>query len=805
MLTKIKKPAAFSLLLDSNFCISIMDPKGHMLYVNKKFCDLTKYKAGELIGNQNPLFSSSFSSATILKTIENDFPLQNVSFQKIKALAKDGSEIILQTTTLPVNDDMDNLQNYISFYIDITEQSKSLPQDDRFIEEINAINFPMSESAIVASTDVNGVITSVSEKLCELSKYSAEELIGQKHTILNVGFHDDINYTDMCNTVSSGHIWNGDIKNRAKDGSYYWVNSTIVPMLNKTGKPYKYIAFPYDITEQKRDEVSLEMALKHDFKQTVSNLQNALFKYKVESNGEISFEFIEGKLAEKFNLSSVQVKKSSKSKSQLNALLAEVRHYLENAFSGTPTQFEYRFKDYSFLVYLSPIVVDSQVINVVGTMIDISQRIETEKIIEHMAYHDYLTNLPNRRLFQLEVNDQINLSKTTDESFAILFVDLDRFKNINDSMGHSIGDQVLIAVATELSNCINEDSIVARHGGDEFVILLPGTCAHMAEMIAQRIMEVLAKPISFSSIDLYVSPSIGISVYPKDGSDYDSLIGNADSALHLAKEKGKNNYQFFNEMLRQDILEKTSLELDLRNALGNNQFSIAYQPQIDLKTGNVNGLEALIRWQHPIKGMIRPIRFISIAEETGMIVPIGQWMLHTACAQTKKWHDEGMHKVQISINVSIHQFKQLTFVEEVREALETTGLEAQFLNLEITESMTSEPEECQETLHLLRKLGVSVSIDDFGTGFSSLSYLSKFPITHLKIDQAFIQELTTSNKAIIKTIINLAKNLDLRVIAEGVETIEQVNFLKKLKCDDVQGFFYSPPLPAEEVQQFIAI
>ena len=417
-----------------------------------------------------------------------------------------------------------------------------------------------------------------------------------------------------------------------------------------------------------------------------------------------------------------------------------------------------------------------------------------------MANYDYLTNLPNRRFFQIKVKEQILKSQQDGSPFAIMFLDLDRFKNVNDSMGHSIGDQLLIAVADQLLACVTSESVVARHGGDEFVLLLPNVCAHLAEEIAERIMTSLSNTFVFNSLDVFVSPSIGISLYPKDGSDYETLIGNADSAMYLAKDKGKNNYQYFTEELHQEIVEKTSLEMELRKALALEQFTLHYQPQFNLKTGEITGLETLIRWIHPELGTVAPSRFIPIAEETGLIGPIGKWVLESACSQVKEWHDSGLNNIQISVNVSIYQFKQTSFVQQVREVLVSTGLPPHSLNLEITESMTSDASSCELTLYALRELGINVSIDDFGTGYSSLSYLSKFPITHLKIDQAFVQELSISNRAIIKTIISLAKNLSLNVIAEGVETKEQADFLADNDCDEVQGYLYSKPLPANEIE-----
>ena len=420
-----------------------------------------------------------------------------------------------------------------------------------------------------------------------------------------------------------------------------------------------------------------------------------------------------------------------------------------------------------------------------------------------MAYYDYLTELPNRRLFQMKAIEAIELAGRKKESFALLFIDLDRFKNINDTMGHAIGDQLLKVVGQRLKNCIRKEDFVARLGGDEFVILLASTQHHEVEAIATRILEDISRSFQFGNHDVYVTPSIGISNFPEDGQDYDTLMTKADSAMYLAKENGKNTYQFFTQEMHREMIEKTTLERELRYALPSNQLTLHYQPQIEMDSGELIGLEALIRWQHPVKGLISPAHFIPIAEESGLIIPLGQWVLETACAQAKRWQSAGLPHVQIGVNVSLSQFKQATFVKMVKETLATSGLAAKYLNLEITESMTTDLQSCLSTLQQLREIGINVSIDDFGTGYSSFSYLSNLPLTHLKIDGAFIQDLNRTNRAIVKTIIALAKNLDLTVIAEGVETEEQVRLLRHLQCDEAQGYFYSKPLTQEQVENLL--
>lgn len=803
MVEGIKDLSSIFLLLEENFSVSITNLKGELIYVNKKFCELTKYSEEELLGQHYSLLNPNYANKSYFFDKTNDLSNHKVSIQKIHAIAKDGSEYWVQTTIIPVLDDNDEITKFVAFDIDYTKAVLAERKYVKTQKDLDNIENALNQSTVVAITDRRGIITYVNDKFCELSKYTPEELLGQPHRIVNSGYHSKSFFKNMWKTIGNGIIWKGDVKNRAKDGSEYWVDTTIVPFLNSKGIPYQYISIRTDITSKKMAEKSLKIALKNDFQQTVKHLQNAIFKYKYNKDEKIIFTLIEGQIAKKLNVTAESVQNGLFHNSLSKNEMIELVGYLKAGLAGEAVQFEFNLFNYTFLFYLSPIFEDGIVVEVVGTATDISARKQAEKQVEHMAFYDYLTDLPNRRFFKIKVNEQIEKSLKDHTTFSIMFIDLDRFKNVNDSMGHSIGDQLLIAVGKRLEKCVRKGDIVARHGGDEFIILLASSEKAEAEAVASRIIDEMGQPFVFNEIEVFVSPSIGLTVFPNDGNSYETLTGNADSAMYLAKESGKNNYKFFTEALHQEIVEKTTLEMELRKAVSNNQFEIHYQPQFHLNSGKMTGVEALIRWNHPTEGMISPARFIPIAEESGLIIQIGQWVLETACRQLKKWQNDLLSLNQISVNVSIHQFKQANFVKQVTDILFKTGLSPECLNLEITESMTSDVNNCQLTLRELRNAGINVSIDDFGTGYSSLSYLSKFPITHLKIDQAFVQELSTSNKAIIKTIVSLAKNLNLIVIAEGVETETQANFLRNLDCDEVQGYFYSRPLPLSDIETLL--
>lgn len=804
LLAQIKNISSIPLLLEEKFCVSIVDCWGNILYVNPMFCDLSKYNEEELIGKSYDLLNPAYPFANLIKEMKQDLNKNKVVQRRMKRITKDGVLFWVHTTIVPIFDENQQIIQFISFDLDITNNVHTEEKYKETLANLHNIENALDQSTVVAITNQKGIITYVNDKFCALSKYSAEELIGKTHGIVNSAFHPKSFFKEMWRTIGSGRIWEGDIKNRAKDGSEYWVSTTIVPFLNKNNKPYQYIAIRKDITAKKEAEKSLEIALKNDFRKTVKNLQNAIFKYKDDGSDGIVFTLVEGKIAEKLNITAENVSRNQVGYPYSNTEIMQFNHYLRKGLQGEAVQFELSYFYYTFLVYLSPIFEGGKVTEVVGTAIDITERKKAEEIIERMAYYDFLTDLPNRRFFEQKVNEAIEQTNLKDDSFAVMFLDLDRFKNINDTMGHAIGDQLLVAVGERLKNVVRKGDIVGRHGGDEFVILLHSIKVAEVEKVAKRVISGLTESFLLNKSEVFVSTSIGISIYPEDGTDYNTLISHADSAMFYAKENRGNDYHFFTEDLHSELVEKTMLEIALRKAADENQFELHYQPQIDLKSGALTGVEALIRWHHPTKGMISPGHFIPIAEENGLIISIGQWVLETACLQAKKWQNNGLPPVQMSVNVSIHQFKQSFFVEQVKEVLTKTGLHPKYLNLEITESMTSDEHNCRATIRQLRQTGISVSIDDFGTGYSSLSYLSKFPITHLKIDQAFVQELSKSNRAIIKTIISLARNLDISVIAEGVETEEQADFLKELHCDEVQGYFYSKPLPRKQIERLLS-
>jgi diguanylate cyclase (GGDEF)-like protein/PAS domain S-box-containing protein len=551
------------------------------------------------------------------------------------------------------------------------------------LEELENIKYALDQSSIVAITDKRGIITYVNDTFCKISKYSREELIGKSHRIVKSGYHSKEFFKDMWSTISSGHIWKGQVKNKAKDGTFYWVDTVIVPLPKGSNNPTSYVSIRRDITEQK----------------------------------------------------------------------------------------------------------------------------EAEQKIYHLAYHDPLTNLLNRRGFHECMEKAVEEAKRQQSMFATIFIDLDRFKHVNDTLGHKVGDELLETIARRMTECIGNKQVnIFRIGGDEFTVIWSGLQnAEEVEESTAKILDIFKKPFAVKGYQLVISPSIGVSIYPVHGDEVESLLRRADTAMYCAKEEGENHYKIYTKEMEREFLTRLTLEQELHRALNENGLHLHYQPKVDVHTGQTIGMEALLRWHHPEWGVIPPDKFIPVAENTGLIIPLGEWVLRTACQQNKKWQQAGYSPFVMSVNMSTLQFKQENLVQMISEILSETGLEAKWLELEITESIIMEhAKEMIEKLSKLKAMGIHVSIDDFGTGYSSFNYLKNFPIDVVKIDRSFVRELPNSEDiAIVSAIISMAHALNLKVLAEGVETKEQWEFLRQKGCHEGQGYLFSKPLAPEDVEKFL--
>ncbi|MGD8572924.1 MAG: EAL domain-containing protein, partial [Gammaproteobacteria bacterium] len=435
------------------------------------------------------------------------------------------------------------------------------------------------------------------------------------------------------------------------------------------------------------------------------------------------------------------------------------------------------------------------------------ERKRSEERLAYLAQYDPLTDLPNRSLFRERLAQALQLASRRQELAAVIFLDLDHFKDINDTLGHDAGDELLVSVAERLKKCVRAEDTVARLGGDEFTIIL-GRIKHKEEAatVAQKIIDVMSQPIPLENNDVIVTTSLGIATYPTCGTNPEALIKNADTALYSAKAQGRSNYQFYEAQMNIAVSERMMMINDLRHAVQRQEFILYYQPKLSAAHHTVIGMEALLRWNHPQSGIIMPAQFIPLLEETGLIIPIGKWVLHTACEKNQAWIQAGLPPVPISVNISARQFNQRHLVSTVADVLEETGLAPHYLELEITESALLEnANSACDTLQELHNLGVQLAIDDFGIGYSSLHYLKQFPINTLKMDRTFIKGIVADADAaaIVDAIIGLGHSLRLKVVAEGVETENQLSYLQSYGCDEVQGFYFSCPIPSDDCEKWL--
>ena len=438
---------------------------------------------------------------------------------------------------------------------------------------------------------------------------------------------------------------------------------------------------------------------------------------------------------------------------------------------------------------------------------EIKDRQHAEEVVKFAATHDPLTGLANRLLLTERVNRALAAAKSEGRRIAMLFIDLDRFKNINDTLGHEAGDRLLQNVANRLARCVRRSDTVARQGGDEFVVLIeafqgPDDLAQVAE----KILVEVAEPMTVYGREFQITASIGVSTCPVDGDDLQALLKNADIAMYRAKQQGKNTYQFYAEQMNPHSVERLELEAALRRALERNELTLHYQPKVQARTGRVTGIECLLRWQHPTIGPVPPDQIVPLAEETGLIVPIGKWALRTACLQARKWAEQGLPLLRMAVNLSARQFMSATLLDDVVGTIAETGMDPRWIEFEVTESvMMPDPEQAVKLLRKLKAIGVRVTIDDFGTGYSSLAYLKRLPIDCVKIDASFVRgvPVDASDVAITDTILAMSRSLGLKVVAEGVETLDQMRFLERRGCDEMQGYYFSKPLPAEQLTVYL--
>jgi diguanylate cyclase (GGDEF)-like protein/PAS domain S-box-containing protein len=636
--------------------------------------------------------------------------------------------------------------------------------------------------------------------------YSEEEIAGK--TITDITHPEDVDANrDLYEALAAGRIDSFHLEKRylRKDGGIVWGQVTVSLLPSEAGAARRTIGMIEDITERKKGDEDL-----HRFRAAMDASGDAillvsrnLMRY-VDVNQ--TFCDLVGYSREEL-LSMTPMELFSADRATLERDYDSI--IADNHSSATKTEGEYRRKDGR----LVPIETRRRALQtkdgwiIVGTARDITERKQAEARISYLATHDGLTDLPNRNLIQDRIVQAIAHARRAGRQLALLYLDLDRFKVINDGYGHPFGDAVLRLAGERLSRLVREGDTVARYGGDEFLILLADLRkAADAYIVAQKVIEGLDQPIDVQGRQVHLSGSIGVSVFPQDGETPETLISNADVAMYRAKDLGRNTYQFFTREMSDESLRRVDLETRLRGAAAAGQLQLAYQPKVSLESGRVTGCEALLRWNLPGTGPVPPARFIPIAEDSGLIVPIGDWVLRTACVQNKAWLDAGLPPVTVAVNLSARQFLQQDIVAWVMRTLEETGLPPAQLELELTESLIAQDvEKVIATVNELKAAGVKLSIDDFGTGYSSLSYLKRFRVDTLKIDQSFVRNMLTEmdDATIVLAMISLAHNLKFKVIAEGVETHEHCRFLRLNRCDEMQGYYFSKPVPAAEMEAML--
>ncbi|WP_327124450.1 putative bifunctional diguanylate cyclase/phosphodiesterase [Nitrincola sp. A-D6] len=649
------------------------------------------------------------------------------------------------------------------------------------------------------------MIEYINPKLSEMTGYSSEELLGQNNNILKSGEISADIFTDMWQQLREGNIWSGQLLNRKKDGTLFWDSTSISPLRTDTGEISHFIAVKEDITERLRAEEQLRMVA------AVFETSNEAIMV-ADHQGTIkvvnaAFERITGYSAAEVKGQNPSILSSGRhDRFFYNAMWESLN--TEGCWSG---EIWNRRKDgsvYPEWLSISALHDDEgQITEFVSVFSDITSRKEAEANIRHQAYYDALTQLPNRSLLLDRLEVAIITAERDQQMISVLFIDLDRFKYVNDTLGHEHGDELLMEVSKRLTQCVRESDTVARFGGDEFVILLHNIQSDRdAALVAEKIIRKLSDPFTLAGRDIIIGASIGLAMYPGESDDPDTLLRNADLAMYRAKQTGRNRFQFFTSSLQEHANTLMEMEQNLRQALEHGQLEVHYQPLVRAQSGRVTGVEALLRWHHPTLGMISPDQFIPLAEDTGLIGPIGQWVLETACQQISLWQQQGL-KLYLSVNISGRQRNLGMDAPLLHRILQESRLEAAQLVLEITEGMLLENSE--ETIAWLQSfcdLGVHLAIDDFGTGYSALSYLKRFPIDTLKIDREFVRDLTLDNEdaLLVEAIISMARSLKLRLIAEGVETAEQRNVLFSLGCEFLQGYYFAKPMPAEALVAWMA-
>jgi diguanylate cyclase (GGDEF)-like protein/PAS domain S-box-containing protein len=674
-----------------------------------------------------------------------------------------------------------------------------------YSERARKLSQAVEQSATsIIVTDLEGFIEYVNPAFTEISGYAPEEVIGRRASILKSGLMPKETYAQLWATIKGGGTWRGELRNQRKNGTFYWDAAVISPVRNEEGEITNFVAVQEDITSRKETEERLLLSM-----HLLDSLNEGVAVTDAERNlvyVNPAFTAITGYAAEEVLGKNPHVLSSGLMD---QAFYEEMWKDINESGHWEGEIIDRRKNGESYAEWLSITALkadDGEISRYVSVFTDISDRKETEQQVAHMAQHDFLTGLPNRMLLLDRLSQAIAHARRAKLKVAVMFLDLDRFKSINDTLGHFVGDKLLQEVSGNVGRVSRASDTVCRIGGDEFVIMSPNLeSAEDVTVIANKLLESIAAITVISGHEIDITASIGISIFPDDGNDGEELLRHADAAMYHAKQLGSNNYQFFTAEMNRRARQRLAIENKLRHALEREELLLYYQPQVERLSGRIIGAEALLRWKDPETGIIEPKHFISIAEETGLIIPIGEWVLREACRQNATWRRMGLPEITVSVNLSTVQFRQKNLDGLIREALQENALDPSGLMLEITESVVmNDTDAAIMMLYGIKKLGVKLAMDDFGTGYSSLIYLKRLPIDKLKIDQSFVGHMAddSDDAVIVSTTINMARNLGLNHVAEGVETREQLELLSLYGCDEMQGYYFGKPVPAEEFVAF---
>jgi len=717
--------------------------------------------------------------------------------KELTALHQKGHEFPIELTIAPLRHG--GAWTFSAFIRDLTERKQVEKQVRASEQELSAILNSMQDTYYRVGSD--GHLTHVSPSVQQLLGHSPQQLLGTKLADLYVDPQGQEKFlAEMENRGDA--IENYEAQLRHRDGSIIWVSTNAHYVRDEQGNPIGLEGTTRDVSLLKAAE-----DLNSRFGRILDNSSNEIYIFDAES---MRFSLVNQGARSNLGYSMQEMEQLTPLDLKPDFTLASFTELIQPLREGEQEQMvfqtHHRRKDGS----LYPVEVRLQLSYqesppvFVAIIQDITERIQTQERLQYLAHHDALTTLPNRVLFTDRLSQSLAHAERYNRLVAVLFMDLDRFKLINDTMGHDFGDRALQTLAERLNECVRAGDTVARLGGDEFAIVLEDiVSADAVVQIARKILNVLSQSFLLDERELFITTSIGISLFPLDGKDTQTLLKHADIAMYRSKDQGRNTYQFYSSDMSAKTFERLSMETNLRHALEREEFVLYYQPQLDLLSGRITGVEALLRWQHPDLGLIMPGEFIPILEDTGLIIPVGEWVLRNACLQARAWNNTELKPLRMAVNLSSRQFNEEKFIDMVGRVLKDTGLKPSLLELEITESiLMQDVGKTVSTLNAINDMGIRLAVDDFGTGYSSLSYLKRFPIETLKIDQGFIHDIIEDpdDATLVEAIIALARALRLNVIAEGVESEAQVDFLKSHNCDCLQGYLFYTPQAAQDLE-----